>query len=117
MKGLRAAGFILIVGLGFFGLPARGFTGFDHLLYPALSWEADKDFRFSVTVEIPYYHGKFLVFPRWDEPQAKSNVDLRAEKAGPPHVRILRGEFNGFPADILTVLVWFDPKAMAGLPD
>jgi hypothetical protein len=91
--------------------PARGFTGFDYLLYPARSWEADKDFRFSVSVEIPYYRGRFLVFPRWDEPLAKSNVELRAEKAVSPHVRILRGEFDRLPAEILTVLVWFDPQA------
>jgi hypothetical protein len=77
MKVTRATGWILIVGLGLVGLPARGFTGFDYLLCPALSWPADKDFRFSVTVEIPYYHGKFLVFPRWDEPQAKANLSGR----------------------------------------
>jgi hypothetical protein len=97
--------------------PARGFTGFDYLLYPALSWDADKDFRFSVSVEIPYYQGKFLFFRRWDEPQTKSNVDLRAEKAGPPHVRILRGEFDRMPAEIMTVLVWFDPQAAVYLSD
>jgi hypothetical protein len=97
--------------------PARGFTGFDYLLYPARSWEADKNFRFTVTVEIPFYQGHFLFFPKWDEPLYKSNIDLRPVHAGPPHRRILRGEFDGLPADILTVLVWFDPKAMTVLPN
>jgi len=96
--------------------PSRGFTGFDYLLYPARSWEADKDFRFSVTVEIPFYQGHFLVFPKWDEPISKSNLDLRPVAKGPAHRKILRGEFSGFPADILTILVWFDPKAMTVLP-
>jgi hypothetical protein len=114
----RQRPFVAEFRYGYFAAwPARGFTGFDYLLYPARSWEADKNFRFTVTVEIPFYRGRFLVFPKWDEPLSKSNVDLHPVRSGPSHRRILRGEFNGLPADILTVLVWFDPKAMTGLPD
>ena len=114
----RQRPFVAEFRYGYFGAwPARGFTGFDYLLYPARSWEADKNFRFTVTVEIPFYQGHFLFFPKWDEPLYKSNIDLRPVHAGPPHRRILRGEFNGLPADILTVLAWFDPKAMTALPN
>lgn len=95
--------------------PARGFTGFDYLLYPARSWAAAADFRLSVTVEVPYYRGKFLFFPSWDEPQVKSNVELSPAQTTETHVRVLRGEFGRMPSDILTVLVWFDKKAVESL--
>ena len=97
--------------------PARGFTGFDYLLYPAMSWEAGRDFRFSLNVEIPYYEGKFIFFPRWEEPRTKSNVDLREVKSVRPHVRLLSAEFDRWPAAVLTVLVWFDKKALSRLPE
>jgi len=96
--------------------PARGFTGFDYLLYPARSWAAAADFRLSVTVEVPYYRGRFLVFPRWDEPQVASNIELNPAKSNPRHLRVLHGEFGRMPSDILTVLVWFDKKAVESLP-
>lgn len=35
--------------------------------------------------------------------------------AAPPWTRLRRGGFRGLPADILTVLVWFDKKAEAYL--
>ncbi len=114
----RQRPFVAEFRYGYFGAwPARGFTGFDYLLYPAESWAAAGNFRFTVTVEIPYYRGKFLFFPRWDAPQTKSNIELRPVPSKLPHRRILSGEFDRLPADILTVLVWFDSKAMTGLPN
>jgi hypothetical protein len=95
---------------GYFGAwPGRGFTGFDYLLYPARSWPADPGFRLNVTVEIPDARAKKLFFRVSKRPFWKSNLAFREEsgKKG----RVLRSEFAGLPADVLTLLLWTDPKA------
>ncbi|MBM3294025.1 MAG: hypothetical protein FJY82_05815 [Candidatus Aminicenantes bacterium] len=101
---------------GYFGSwPARGFTGFDYLLYPARSWPADPGFRLNVAVEIPDARGKKLFFRVWKRPSLKSNLALEEAPSTDKRRRLFRGEFSGMPADILTVLLWNDPKAVRHL--
>jgi hypothetical protein len=94
------------------GWPKKGFSGVDYLLYPATSWPLDPSFRLNISVEIPELAGKKLFGTAWTKPKFQSNLALGDDKGNRPHVRLLRGEFPTFPADILTVLVWFDDKAL-----
>lgn len=94
------------------GWPKKGFSGVDYLLYPATSWPLDANFRLNICVEIPELAGKRLFGTAWTKPKFRSNLSLGDDKGDHPHVRILRGEFPAFPSDILTVLVWFDDKAL-----
>jgi hypothetical protein len=99
-------------GHGYFsGWPKKGFSGVDYLLYPATSWPLDAGFRLSVSVEIAELPAKRLFGKTWLEPGFRSNLAIVEAKSERPHVRLLRGEFAGFPADILSILVWFDAKA------
>jgi len=84
----------------------------DYLLYPAVSWPLDPGFRLSVDVDIPEMSAKRLFAKTHLKPFYRSNVDLREVPAERPRLLRLHGEFAGFPADVLTVLVWFDPKAL-----
>jgi hypothetical protein len=100
-------------GSGYFsGWPKKGFSGVDYLLYPALSWPLDPGFRLSVDVDIPEMPAKRLFLRTRRQPYVRSNLDLHEVPAGRSHLRRYHGEFAGFPADILTVLFWFDPKAL-----
>lgn len=92
--------------------PKKGFSGVDYLLYPAMSWPLDTSFRLNISVEIPELAGKRLFGTAWTKPKFQSNLPLGDEKVDRPHIRLIRGEFSTFPADILTVLVWFDDKAL-----
>jgi hypothetical protein len=95
----------------FTGWPEKGFTGADYLLYPAVSWPLDPAFRLQVSVEIPELSVKRFLHRTWLRPFVRSNLKLEEEAPARPHARRLKGEFPGFPADILTVLFWFDEKA------
>jgi hypothetical protein len=95
------------------GWPKKGFSGVDYLLYPATSWPLDANFRLNICVEIPELAGKRLFGTAWTKPKFQSNLSLGDDKGDRPHVRRLRGEFPTVPADILTVLVWFDDKALS----
>jgi hypothetical protein len=99
------------------GWPGRGFSGVDYLLYPATSWPLDAGFRLSVSVEIPEMPAKRFLGETWLEPGFRSNLAIVETKSERPHVRTLRGEFSGFPADILSILVWFDTKASKYISD
>jgi hypothetical protein len=94
------------------GWPKKGFCGVDYLLYPATSWPLDAGFRLNIAVEIPELAGKKLFGTAWTNPKFQSNLSLGDDTEDRPHVRLLHGEFSTFPADILTVLVWFDDKAL-----
>jgi hypothetical protein len=99
-------------GYGYFsGWPKKGFSGVDYLLYPAISWPLDAAFRLSVSVEIPEMPAKRLFGKRWLKPEFRSNLEIVDAKPERSRVRLIRGEFAGFPADILSILVWFDAKA------
>jgi len=101
---------------GYFGSwPARGFTGFDYLLYPARSWPADPGFRLNVTAEIPDARGKKFFFRVWKRPFLKSNLAFEEAPGTDKRRRLFRGEFAGMPADVLTILLWNDPKAVRHL--
>lgn len=93
------------------GWPERGFSGVDYLLYPATSWPLDANFKLVVSAEIPEMPAKQLFGKTWLQPGFRSNLAIVETKSERPHVRFLRGEFAGFPADILSILVWFDAKA------
>jgi hypothetical protein len=99
------------------GWPERGFSGVDYLLYPATSWPLDANFKLAVSAEIPEMPAKRLLGATWLEPGFRSNLTIIETRSERPHVRFLRGEFAGFPADILTILVWFDAKAPRYLSD
>lgn len=96
--------------------PKKGFSGVDYLLYPATSWPLDPGFRLSVDVEIPEMPVTRLFLKKRLKPFTRSNLPLLDAAAERAHVRHLHGEFGGFPADVLTVLVWFDPKALRYIP-
>ena len=93
------------------GWPKKGFSGVDYLLYPATSWPLDANFKLTVSAEIPEMPANRLFGKTWLRPGFRSNLAIVETKSEQPHVRILRGEFAGFPADILSILVWFDAKA------
>lgn len=93
------------------GWPEKGFTGADYLLYPAMSWPLDPGFRLHLSVEIPELSVKRFLHRSWLRPFVRSNLRLEEEASARPHARRLKGEFPGFPADILTVLFWFDEEA------
>ena len=54
---------------------------------------------------------KQLFGKTWLQPAFRSNLAIVETRSERPHARLLRGEFAGFPADILSILVWFDTKA------
>jgi hypothetical protein len=93
------------------GWPKKGFSGVDYLLYPATSWPLDANFKLTVSAEIPEMPANRLFGKTWLRPGFRSNLAIVETKPERPHVRLLRGEFPGFPADILSILVWFDAKA------
>jgi len=97
------------------GWPERGFSGVDYLLYPATSWPLDTNFKLVVSAEIPEMPAKRLFGKTWLKPEFSSNLAIVDAKPERPRVRLLRGEFTGFPADILSILVWFDAKALSYL--
>jgi hypothetical protein len=100
-------------GYGYFSSwPAKGFTGVDYLLYPAASWRLAKDFRLAIRVEAPDYHHKILFGTSWHKPYVRCDPALKDVPTDKKHLRILEGHFAGIPADILTVLIWFDEKAL-----
>jgi hypothetical protein len=90
--------------------PEKGFTGSDYLLYPAVSWPLDPGFRLLISVEIPELAAKRFLWRTWLRPFVRSNLRLEEQPAR-PRTRRLAGELPGFPADMLTVLFWFDAKA------
>ena len=101
---------------GYFGSwPQKGFTGVDYLLYPAGSWPLAKDFRLIIRVEVPDYHHKVLFGTHWHPAIVRCSPGLKDIPADRKRVRFLEGTFAGIPADILTVLVWFDKKAVRHL--
>ena len=91
--------------------PEKGFTGADYLLYPAVSWPLDPGFRLRVSTEIPELYVKHFLHRTWLRPFVRSDLKLDDETPARPHTRRLKGEFPGFPADILTVLFWYDEGA------
>jgi hypothetical protein len=93
------------------GWPKKGFSGADYLLYPGTSWPKDPGFRLSVSVEIPEISERKLFGTTWLRPGFESNLPFLEAGSERPHVRIRRAEFSDFPADILSILIWFDPKA------
>ena len=93
------------------GWPEKGFSGVDYLLYPATSWTLDPGFRLKVSAEIPERPAKRLLGKAWRRPDFRSNLEMTEAASERPHVRLLRGEFEGIPADIMTLLVWYDAKA------
>jgi hypothetical protein len=98
-------------GYGYFSSwPAKGFTGVDYLLYPAASWRRAGDFRLAIRVEVPDYHHKVLFGTSWHRPHVRSDPTLKDAATDKKHLRVVEGNFTGVPADILTVLVWFDEK-------
>ena len=99
------------------GWPGRGFSGVDYLLYPATSWPLDASFKLVVSAEIPEMPAKRLFGKTWLKPEFRSNLAIVETKSERSHVRFLRGEFAGFPADILSILVWFDAKALKYVSD
>jgi hypothetical protein len=99
------------------GWPKKGFSGVDYLLYPATSWPLDANFKLVVSAEIPEMPAKRLFGKMWLQPEFRSNLAIVETQSERPHVRILRGEFAGFPADILSILVWFDTKASKYISD
>jgi hypothetical protein len=99
-------------GNGYFAAwPKKGVTGFDYLLYPAKTWNIAPEFRLHLSVRMPDARNKTLFFRTWKRPEIKCSLPLQEESGGEKRVRILRGEFAGLPADILTFLFWFDKKA------
>ena len=99
-------------GNGYFAAwPKKGVTGFDYLLYPAKTWDIAPEFRLHLSVRMPDARIKTLFFRTWKRPEIKCNLPLQEESGEENRVRILRGEFAGLPADILTFLFWFDKKA------
>jgi len=99
-------------GHGYFAAwPKKGVTGFDYLLYPAKAWDVAPEFRLHLSVRLPDARGRSFFFRTWKRPAVKCSLPLREEPNDVKHVRILKGEFAGLPADILTFLFWFDPKA------
>jgi hypothetical protein len=60
---------------------------------------------------------KRLFGKTWLKPEFRSNLAIVETKSERSHVRFLRGEFAGFPADILSILVWFDAKALKYISD
>jgi hypothetical protein len=100
-------------GHGYFkGWPKKGIGGVDYLLYPAISWPLDPEFTLTVTAEIPDMPVKRLFGRSWLKAAFRSNLDLQEVPAGRPRVQVRRAEFKGFPEDVLTLLAWFDPKAL-----
>jgi hypothetical protein len=100
-------------GYGYFSSwPAKGFTGIDYLLYPAASWRRAKDFRLAIRVEVPDYHHKILFGTSWHKAHIRCDPALKDAATDKKHLRVLEGNFAGIPADILTVLIWFDEKAL-----
>jgi len=99
------------------GWPKKGFSGVDYLLYPATSWPLDANFKLVVSAEIPEMPAKQLFGKTWLQPGFRSNLAIVETQSERPHVRFLRGEFAGFPADILSILVWFDAKASKYISD
>ena len=99
------------------GWPQRGLSGLDYLLYPSVSWPLTDGFRLTVSVEIPEMPSKLMFWTIWLKPAFKSNLAFREGRAERPHVRLHQAEFEGFPADILSLLVWFDGKPAQSLAD
>ena len=93
------------------GWPEKGFSGVDYLLYPATSWTLDPGFRLKVSAEIPEMPAKRPLGKAWRKPDFRSNLKMAEASSERPHVRLIRGEFAGIPADILSILVWYDAKA------
>jgi hypothetical protein len=93
------------------GWPRKGFSGVDYLLYPATSWTLDPGFRLKVSAEIPEMPSKRPLGNAWLKPDFRSNLKMAAAESERPHVRLIRGEFEGIPADILSLLIWYDAKA------
>jgi|GEM_PF-1823907 len=99
-------------GHGYFAAwPKKGVTGFDYLLYPAKTWDIAPEFQLHLSVRLPDARAKSFFFRTWKRPAVKCSLPLRDEPTGEKHIRILKGEFADLPADILTFLFWFDPKA------
>jgi len=99
------------------GWPQKGLSGLDYLFYPAMSWPLASDFRLTVSVEVPEMPAKLLLWTIWLKPAFKSNLAFREDRAERPHVRLHRAEFERFPSDMITVLVWFDGKPARSLAD
>jgi hypothetical protein len=77
----------------------------------------DANFKLVVSAEIPEMPAKQLFGKTWLQPGFRSNLAIVETQSERPHVRFLRGEFAGFPADILSILVWFDAKASKYISD
>ncbi|MCJ7485332.1 MAG: hypothetical protein MUQ25_04080 [Candidatus Aminicenantes bacterium] len=71
----------------------------------------DANFKFVVSAEIPEMSATRLFRKTWLKPEVRSNLEIVDANPERTHIRLLRGEFAGFPTDILSILVWFDPKA------
>lgn len=100
-------------GHGYFtGWPKKGIGGVDYLLYPGGSWPMDPEFKLTVTAEVPDMPVKRLIGRGWVRAEFRSNLDFRETPAGRPRTQVRTAEFTDFPSDVLSLLIWFDPKAL-----
>ena len=99
------------------GWPRRGLSGLDYFLYPSAAWPLATGFRLTISIEIPDMSFKQPPRTDWLKPALKSNLAFLEGRAERPYVRLHRAEFERFPSDMITVLVWFDGKPARSLAD
>jgi len=61
---------------------------------------------------VPDYHHKILFGTSWPKAHIRCDPALKDAATDKKRLRVLEGNFAGIPADILTVLIWFDEKAL-----
>jgi hypothetical protein len=83
---------------------------FEYLLYPALTWEMHPDFELFISITLPDFLKKGLLWDSRITPVYESNMIFQKTYKPESRITTYYTQSRGFPAPVLTFIIQKDSK-------